>query len=334
MVVRLAVAGTGSYLPERIVSNREFHGREACRYRLGPNGREIAERLVLDENRIFELSGIRERRYASIGETSSSMGLAASRIALQKAGIKPEDLTGIIFASVTEKKNFPGGYATIASHLGARPKVGYDTNAACAGFAVGLMQAHSFASDYPGNYLVIGSEHMTSMTDQSDINAFLFGDGAGAVVLTPSEGRRGIIACHSQCEPLDGKVNYILRSNEGFVTMPDGQVVLKEAINSMVKSCREVKSSAGWEKADLYIPHQANLRILQGVEKKMEDKDSKIYKNIEFYGNMSSATCAVALDRALSERVIRNSTPDSEGTKVVLTSFGSGLVTASVAIQF
>jgi 3-oxoacyl-[acyl-carrier-protein] synthase-3 len=114
----------------------------------------------------------------------------------------------------------------------------------------------------------------------------------------------------------------------GFIRMPDGSTVLKRAVESMTKSVVGLKKMIGWDRADVYIPHQANERIIAGVEKKLKDDGAAVYRNISRYGNMSSATCAVALDEAIEDRTIK------EGSRVIITSFGSGLVTSAVGIQF
>lgn len=325
---RLAVAATGVYLPERIVRTEELEGRVVFKY--DAQGKKTESRKLTSQG-IFEVSGIRERRYAGPHESARSMALAAARSALDSSGVSADSLTGILCASVSERRNFPGIAPFVASNLGIKPVFAYDINAACAGAIVGIIQAQALALFDRGNYLVIGSEHMTSMVDESDINFHLFGDGAGAVLLSPvsTAQKRGLIAHHASCDPLEGKLDLIYKDSNGFTRLPDGSRVLKEAIHSMVDSIKMVKRRAhNWDHVDVYIPHQANCRIIDGVERKLQDPGSIVYKTIDRFANMSSATCIVALDEALKKRVVK------EGSKVILTSFGSGLTTATVGIQF
>lgn len=327
---RLAIAGTGSYLPKRVVTNSEFIGRDLFAYN---NCNKVGEARRFTEKGIIEVTGVHERRYSDMHETAAFMGYQAGRIALEKANIDPNDIQGIFFATNTDG-DFPGGAPYVAEKLGIKPSFALGIRGACAGAILGIIQASATSLLVPGNYLVIGSEQMTSMIRKDDINSTLFGDGAGAVVLTPDNSSRGLIAFDSKCDSLEGRLGLIYRDDDYSICMPNGTRVLKDAVRSMVDSSRRVKEKAKWEQADVYIPHQANSRILDNVESQIEDSGAIVYKTIGKYGNMSTATCLVALDEALEDGTVRRSTNDREGSKVVMVSFGAGELTASVAVQF
>lgn len=329
--VRLAVIGTGSYLPERVVTNAEFANRPLQYHDAEENVSKID---TFSEADIVKRSGILTRRLAEPQETPDTMGYRAARIALEKANLKPSDLTGIIVGTVSQRSNYPSAAVRIAEKLEISGCCAFDIAAACCGYIEAMIDANSRVLRRTGPWLVIGSEHMSSMTETDSVNTYLFGDGAGAAVLVPSSDARGIVAEHSGCDPLDGKAGCIFRGRLGTLRMPDGGKVLEEAVRAMTSGAECVKKIAGWQHADVYIPHQANERIIARVERTLADKGALVYRTISSYGNMSSATCAVALDEALQKGFVRTSTADTPGSRVVLTSFGSGLYAAAMAIQF
>ncbi|PIN90113.1 3-oxoacyl-ACP synthase [Candidatus Pacearchaeota archaeon CG10_big_fil_rev_8_21_14_0_10_34_76] len=323
--VRLMIAGTGSYLPEGVIRNDFFANRPLKIY--DSSGSVIGEK-VLSEEDIFNLGGIKERRRARENECPSDMGYKAALRAIENAGIEVDSLKGIILASVSEDTNYPSGATKIQRMLGARNCLAYDFSAACAGFPEALAQADARNLRNPGNYLVVAAECLTRMMDNEDINSWIFGDGAGAAVLTPTNDLVGILATYSRSDPFDGKDGWIFRDSGRILRMPEGRKVMKEAVRGMLDAASQVKKIAGWERADVYIPHQANLRILQQVEDRVREEGAIVYKNIGDYGNMSSATCAVALDEARRKGIVKS------GSKVVVVAFGSGLITSAAAIQF
>lgn len=324
----LEVVGTGSYLPPETVRTEEFDNRELWAYDF--SGNRIGEPRRFSSQKLVDLTGILERRISSKDEWPSDMGYLASKMALERAQVEEDSLAGIIVATVSERQNFPSAAVKIQERLKARNvRVAYDLQNACAGFPVALMTANSLSRDILGNWLVIASECLTKVNDYTDINSHLFGDGAGAVVLRPTIGNKGIVGVYSTSEPFDNGIKMIFRDPiEDCIRMPDGSTVLKRAVESMAKSVVDLKKRIGWERAEVYIPHQANERIIAGVEKRLKDDGAVVYRNISRYGNMSSATCAVALDEAIKDGTIK------EGSKVIVTSFGSGLVTSAVGIQF
>lgn len=324
--LHLEIIGTGSYLPPEIISNSYFLNRPLRKYDV--KGEIIEERTFITEEEIIERTGIKERRKARPDQSPSDLGYIAAKRAIENSGIRTDTITGIILASVTENINFPSGACKIQKQLEIKNCFAYDIANACAGFPEALSQANARVATRPGNYLVIASECLTQIVDYHGINSTLFGDGAGAAVLTPTESERGIRAEYSICNPHEGRDKRIFRDKENFLRMPEGNLVLKSAIRNMVKSAKEIKKQLGWERADVYIPHQANIRIIEGVAERVKKDGAIIFNNIEKVGNMSAATCAVGLNEALRTGTIK------QGHKVIITSFGGGEVTAAVAIQF
>src|SRR3989344_2098218 len=302
----LEIVGTGSYLPCEVVGTDEFVGREKWAY------------------------GIYERRRSSADEWPSDMGYVASQRALERAGVSPKDLVGIIVATVSERINFPSAAVKIQLRLGAENVcIAYDLQNACAGYPVALMTANALSRDFPGYWLAVASEVLTKINDPTDINSHLFGDGAGAAVLHSTRENKGILKCYSESKPFEGMSEMIFRGqNPDCIRMPNGRAVFKKAVGSLVGSVMSLKKDLKWERADVYIPHQANERIIAEVERRLSEDGAIVYRNVAKYGNMSAATCAVALDEAIRDGTI------GEGNRVILTSFGAGLVTSAVALQF
>jgi 3-oxoacyl-[acyl-carrier-protein] synthase III len=287
------------------------------------------------------------------------MGYRTAVEAIEKSGKSVDSLTGIISCSVSEHSNYPNVAGKIQKKIGARNCFAKNIEYACAGFPEALAEANSRVLRRPGNFLVVAVEKMSSMTDYSDLNSTLFGDGAGAAFLEMTEGDKGIVAEYSVNDPYNKKDSYIFRDKNGICRMPEGSRVLKLAVRGMLEASRSLKEKAEWDivnhisssvalmqftnstttknnlitkllyyKADVYIPHQANGRILDGIVKGVEKEGAVVFRNIEKYGNMSSATCAVALDEAIEQGII------TWGKKVIVASVGSGIVTSGVAIQF
>ena len=328
----MEVAGTGSYLPEKIVRNGDFEGRIFYKYDI--LGNRIGEGKEITSDKIFEMSGILERRYAGPNETPSSMGTLAAIKAIDDSGIDPNSLVEIILATVTERSTFPSGACKIQQSIGDHYKtqinscIAYDVGAACAGFTIAMGIANSRVSQRRRNYLIVGADDISGVTQEDDQNKFLFGAGAGAVVLTPTTSERGIGGWKSSSNPYNGNLNLIAQDYGNFLRMPEGGKVMKKAIESMVDISKKLKEEVGWNRVDVYIPHQANKRILEGITRKLKGEGSLVYQNIKKTGNSSSATCPIALDKAKREGIISN------GDKVIIVAFGSGLVTSAVALQF
>ncbi len=324
-MLHLKIAGTGRYLPAEIIPNNFFEGRKLNTY---DKTGAVVDAKEVSEKDILRVTGIGERRKSASNECPSDMGYAAAVRAIEKSGIEVGSLAGIIFATVTEDKNFPSAACKIQEKLGARNCFAFDIANACAGFPEALASANSRVLRKLGNYLVAASECLTKMTDYTDLNSTLFSDGAGAAVLVPTEDNLGICAEYSVSDPFGGKLDYIFRDKDKILRMPAGRAVMREATRQMIEASSVLKMDAGWDRADVYIPHQANGRIIDEIEKRVKEEGSVVYRNIEKYGNMSAATCAVALDEAIEDGTI------CDGKRVIVVSFGAGLVTSGVAIQF
>lgn len=329
MSLHLRIAGTGKYLPNEIIDNRFFEQRDLFVYGTGGVRKPsyVAPNRITS-NKIIEMSGIKERRRSKENESPSDLGYFAALDAIKDAAVPLESIVGLIFATITEKQNVPSAACKVQERLGLTNCFAYDINNACSGFIESLASANARVARRRGNYLVIAGECLTKIVDYSDVNSYLFGDGAGAAVLVPSENNLGILAEHSISEPGQGNLDSIISDKSGNLRMPNGGRVMKKAVGNMIGSVTKLKDELGWDKADVYIPHQANKRIIDSVAESLAKEGAKVYSNIERYGNTSAATCAIALHEAIKDGTI------TSGKRVIMTSFGAGFVTASVAMQF
>jgi len=237
--LHLKVAGTGAYLPETIVRNEDFEGR--LFYAYDSQGNRVGEGEEITAEKIYEMSGIRERHYTVEGETPSSMGTLAAIKAIDDSGINPKDLNGIILGTVTEDSNFPSGACKIQRDLGDHygieiPCEAEDIAYACAGAVKGMINANSRVLRNYGNYLVVGADDVSGMAADDDRNKFLFGAGAGAVVLTPIWAKVGIVGEYSKSNPYGGRDSWIVRDGERYLRMPEGRKVMKDAVKEILYS--------------------------------------------------------------------------------------------------
>jgi 3-oxoacyl-[acyl-carrier-protein] synthase-3 len=311
------IVGTGRYVPERVLSNRDL------------------ETMVdTSDEWILERTGIRERRIAAPDQASSDMALIACRNALAMARIEAADVDHLILATTTPDRILPSCACTVQKKLGATRAAAYDLFAACTGFVFGLGMARGLISGgVADTVLVVGVETLSRIVDYSDRNTcVLFGDGAGAAVVRPCEPGLGI---HAVDMHSDGELGEVLevpsgisfnpaseatvRGREHFIRM-QGKKLFPFAVRSMEESTRLCVERAGWQASDvdLFIPHQANLRIIEGVRERLELPAEKVYVNIERYGNTSSASIPIALDEVVREgRVKLND-------KLAFAAFGGG----------
>ncbi|MDD5020303.1 MAG: ketoacyl-ACP synthase III [Candidatus Omnitrophica bacterium] len=322
----IGIIGLGFYVPKKVLTNKDLEGM-----------------VDTSDEWITTRTGIKERRIAGPTESTSTLAFNAAKDALKDAKLAPEDLDLIIVATITPDMAFPATACFLQEMLGAKNAACFDMSAACAGFIYGLVTAQKFLqSGTYKNALVIGAEKLSSVTDWQDRNTcVLFGDGAGAAVLAPVE-NGGILASYLGC---DGSMTELLMQPAGGSRMPAsrqtvddrmhfikmrGNEVFKLAIKIMSDAaCRALKAcKLGVEDIDCFIPHQANMRILDAVARKMKLPLEKIYFNVAKYGNMSSAATAVALCEAYKCGRIRG------GDIVVLDAFGAGLVWGAAVIQW
>ncbi|MFH0877362.1 MAG: beta-ketoacyl-ACP synthase III [Candidatus Omnitrophota bacterium] len=322
----IGIIGLGSYVPKKVLTNRDLEGM-----------------VDTSDEWIITRTGIKERRIADAHESTSVLASEAAKEALRHAKIKPEDIELIIVATITPDYQFPATACLIQNNLGAKHAACFDISAACAGFVYGLVMAqHLLAGGLYKNALVIGAEKLSGVTDWKDRNTcVLFGDGAGAAVLAPVKDG-GLIGSYLGS---DGSLSELLLIPAGgsrnpttkktvderlhFIRMR-GNEVFKLAVKIMSDAaCKALKQcDLGVEDIDCFIPHQANMRILDAVARKMGLPLEKIFFNVASYGNMSSASTAVALAEAYQANRIQ------PGSSVVLDAFGAGLVWGSCVIQW
>lgn len=323
----VSIIGTGSYVPERILTNADL------------------EKMVdTNDEWIVTRTGIRERRIAATDEFSSHMGAKAAMRALEQAGVKPEELDLIIVATVTPDTNFPSTACWIQKHIGASNAACFDVSAACSGFLYGLEIAQQFISNHTyETVLVVGVDKLSSILNWEDRNTcVLFGDGAGAAVLRYRVGSHGVISTYMGS---NGNYSDILIIPGGGCAMPitkenidqkphtlhmNGREVFKAAVTSMENAAARVLEKAGLTFDDItcIIPHQANLRIIHAMAERLGVPHEKFHVNLDRYGNTSAAAVAIALDEASREGRFQM------GDYILLVVFGGGLTWASSVIQW
>ncbi|WP_339208895.1 beta-ketoacyl-ACP synthase III [Paenibacillus sp. FSL K6-3182] len=314
----VGIIGTGKYVPERILSNKELEAM-----------------VETNDEWIVTRTGIKERRLASAEEATSDLALHASREAIAAAGLTPEDIDLIIVATITPDMFFPSTACLLQDKLGAKQAAAFDLSAACSGFIYGLATGTSMiASGMYKHVLVVGAETLSRITDYTDRNTcILFGDGAGAVVLGPVEEGRGFQSFVLGADGSGGDLLKVhgggsrvpaseesIQSKQHFIHMA-GNDVFKFAVRIMGSVAEEALQKAGLNKEDidLLIPHQANIRIIQSALNRLSLSEDKAMVNLDKYGNMSSASIPVALAEAVEQGRV------SEGDRLVLVGFGGGL---------
>ena len=328
------IAGVGHYVPSRVVTNAE-----------------LEPMMNTSDAWIQERTGIRERRWFEEGkDTTANMGANAARKALEMAGLQPDDVQMIVFATLSPDYFFPGSGVLMQRELGIKNNCpALDVRNQCSGFVYALSVADQFIRT--GMYdtvLVVGSEIHSSGLDKTPEGrgvSVIFGDGAGAVVLRPSttEGQ-GILSTHLHAqgeyaeelivkEPgsnRENRVQYILDNPQDLYPYMNGQNVFKHAVVRFPQVIKEALDQNGYQPADIdmLIPHQANLRITQYVQQKMGLTDDKIFSNIQRYGNTTAASVPIALSEAVQEGKIKR------GDLVCLAAFGSGFTWASALLKF
>ena len=323
---RSGIIGLGRYLPARVLTNKEL------------------EKMVdTTDEWITTRTGIKERRIARSDEATSDMAAEAARAALKDANLTANDIDLIIVATITPDMFFPATACLVQDKLGCRTVPAFDVSVACSGFIYGIAIADQFIRS--GTYkhaLVIAAEKLSSITDWSDRSTcVLFGDGAGAAVLGPVE-HGGILSVSLGANGKQGdliklpaggsRIPTTVKSIEDklhFIKM-NGAELFKHAVRIMADAALGATQQLGLTADDikLVIPHQANIRILNAVAKRMGLTEDKIYLNIEKYGNMSAASSAVALVEAVKEGRIK------KGDKILLDAFGGGLTWGAMVIEW
>ncbi len=324
----VCIAGTGSYVPERILTNAE-----------------LSQLVDTSEEWILSRTGIRERRIAADDETTSQMATHAARQALDNAGMSAEELELIIVATITPDTPTPATACYIQQSLGASRAVAFDISAACSGFLYAMKIAKRLiASGAFKNAIIIGAEKLSSVTNWDDrTTCVLFGDGAGAAVLRLAAPEEGAILATEM--GTDGNLTHLLRIPGGGTACPItaanvndhlftltmlGKEVFKHAVNRMKEDAEKVIERAGLTADSIacVIPHQANLRIIDAIADRLAVPNERVFVNLDKYGNTSAAAIAIALDEANRSGAFKR------GDNIVLVVFGAGLTWAAAAIRW
>jgi 3-oxoacyl-[acyl-carrier-protein] synthase-3 len=330
------ITGLGFYVPDNVVTNDD-----------------LSKLMDTNDAWIQERTGIQERRHVIRGEdTTTSMGVKAAKIAIERSGISNDDIDFIVFATLSPDYYFPGPGVLVQKELGLKTIGALDVRNQCSGFVYALSVADQYIkTGMYKNILVIGSEvHSTGldMTDRGRGVSVIFGDGAGAAVLSREEDlTKGILSTHLHSEgqhaeelvliaPGMGKrwVTDIIAENdpndESYFPHMNGQFVFKNAVVRFSEVIMEGLEANNLEVSaiDMLIPHQANLRIAQFIQNKFKLTDDQVYNNIQKYGNTTAASIPIALTEAWEQGKIK------EGDTVVLAAFGSGFTWASAIIKW
>jgi 3-oxoacyl-[acyl-carrier-protein] synthase-3 len=322
----VGLTGLGSYAPERVLTNAD-----------------LATMVETSDEWIVTRTGIRERRIAAPEEAASDLALPAARQALEEAGVDPGELDLIIVATATPDMLFPATAAIVADALGARRAAAYDLLAGCTGFVYALSQAYGqVATGLSKKALIIGAEVLSRITNWHDRSTcILFGDGAGAAVIQPIEAG-GITGVElgadgsggpDLCVPGGGSREPIspemLKEELQFIRM-NGAEVFRFATRVMVSSAEELLRVCGAsiDDVDLYVPHQANKRIVDHAVRNLGLDPGKVMMNIDRYGNTSSASIPICLTEAQADGRL------GEGTRVLMSAVGAGLTWGSVYLTW
>ena len=320
MTIHSRIVGTGSYLPAKVLTNRDL------------------ERMVdTTDEWIYTRTGIRQRHIAADSENSSDLALAASRRAIEAAGIRPQDIGLIVVATTTADMVFPSTACILQAKLGIRSTPAFDVQAVCSGFVYGLATADHFMRGGQYRYaLVVGTEVYSRILDWKDrTTCVLFGDGAGAAVLRQDR-TPGILSSHlhadgSYAESLavPGGVRHGEVSGRPLLKM-DGSTVFKFAVKVMGEVATEALEAnhVAQSELDWLIPHQANIRIIQATAKKLGLSMEKVVTTVERHANTSAASIPLALDEAVRDGRIR------DGQRVLLAGVGGGFTWGSVLVQW
>lgn len=323
--MRVGIMGTGSYVPERILTNND-----------------LAKIVDTNDEWITTRTGIRERRIAADDEATSDLAFKAAEKAIIDAGIDKNEIELIIVATMTQDHLTPSTAALVQDKLGIKAAA-FDVSAACTGFIYGFTAGYSFIK--AGIYkkvLVIGAETMSRVTDWEDRGTcILFGDGAGAVVLGEVE-IGGFLASHlaadgsGACElivPAGGSrkaaTTETIENREVYLKM-NGREVFKFAVKAFPESVENVLTQQNLtaDDIDIFIPHQANVRIIEAIAKRFKQPLDKFFVNLHKYGNTSGASIPIALDEASKEGRFK------KGDKIVATGFGGGLTYGSILFEW
>ena len=325
--VRVQMIGTGAYVPEKVVTNRD-----------------LEKEIDTTDQWIVERTGVRERRVAAKEEATSDLAVAAARKALEAAAVSPDEIDLIIVATCTSDMFFPSTACIVQDKLKATRAAAFDLSAACSGFLYALSVGEQYVrSGTHQKVLVIGAEVMSRLIDWTDRRTcVLFGDGAGAVVLGPSSSESGVLSTHLRS---DGSLWDLICVPGGGVAMPPSEKVLAERLNTIkmkgnetfkvaVRNLEEVAREAlkandlSPSQVAYIVPHQANIRIIGAVADRLGFSMDKVVINLDRYGNTSAASIPIALDEAVRDGRI------TTGSILLFLAFGGGLTWASSIVRW
>ena len=320
--------GWGKALPERVLTNQEL------------------ERMVdTSDEWIRSRTGIRERRIAGAGESTLTLAAQAARNAIQVAGVSPDTIDLVIVSTFTpEFGGMPSTASMLQDAIGASNAGAFDLNAACSGFVYGLAMAHAMiASGLHRTVLLVGAETMSRILDWTDrATCVLFGDGAGAVLLQATERETGVLSCVLGSDGSGGEWLSVpsggSRAPASLQTVQDashfikmnGKEVYKFAVSALPRSVRQAvaKADLTLEDVNLFIPHQANIRIIRSSAEALGVSMEKVFTNVDRYGNTSAASIPIALCEAVEAGLVK------EGTTLVLAGFGGGLSWGAAVVEW
>ena len=330
-MIRAAIAGWGLAVPEGRLTNTDFEARG----------------IGTTDEWIFERTGIRERRMCGPGETTSTLAIAAGNAAIKSAGITPGDLSTVIVATCTPDQPIPETSAYVADGLGVRCGA-FDVGAACAGFCYGLVVGAGLVSTGMANgpLLLVGAENLTRVVDPNERSvSILFGDGAGAVVLAPSEAGDDGPGLLSWDQGSDGSLASLIEIRAGGSRLPisaealaagahwmtmEGQEVFRRAVRVVVDSSVTALARAGYTPGDVdwFIPHQANARIVSSAASRLKIPPERCIVNIDRYGNTSAASIPLALSEAADDGRLK------DGDLLLLSGFGAGMTWSTTVLRW
>jgi 3-oxoacyl-[acyl-carrier-protein] synthase-3 len=316
----VSITGLGCYVPDRVVTNDE-----------------LAQHVDTSNEWIMERTGIRERRMAAPEQALSDLALPAAQAALADAGVEAKDIDLLLVATVTADFAFPSTAALLANTLGAVDAAAYDLSAGCTGFMYGIAQAYGMlASGLAKRALVVGGDVLSKILDWNDRSTLvLFGDGAGAVVLEPVP-ERGFLGFELGADGgggeslwLPGSGSRAFEDPEKYVKM-NGREVFKFATRVLVQSAEALLKQCGTsiDDVDVYVPHQANVRIIDHATRKLGVPSERVVVNVDRYGNTSSGSIPLALADAAADGRL------SPGKLVLMTGMGAGLTWGSALIRW
>ncbi|OED34915.1 3-oxoacyl-ACP synthase [PVC group bacterium (ex Bugula neritina AB1)] len=305
-----------SYVPDRVLTNKDL------------------EKMVdTSDEWISSRTGISERRIVDSDQSTSDLAANAAKKALEKANLDPKDLDLIIVATSSSDMLFPSTACFVQKKIGASKAVAFDISAACTGYVYGIAVASSFIES--GQYkkvMLIGADSLSKYIDWEDRNTcVLFGDGAGALILSATKEKRGVLKSHLCSDAQFTDLLYLpgAKSGDSQTIKMKGNEVFKIAVNTMVDSAQKILDQCGVTPKDVacVVPHQANIRIIKAVSKRLGLDDKIVYTNVERFGNTAAATIGIALDEVIENSLV------SKGDLILFFAFGAGFTSGSVLLK-